>query len=563
MSSETITENSSRGRLVLAAGSALTALLLALSFPPAAWALLAWIALVPLLLALHRPNGKRAWLILLPAGWAFGIAGFFWVRHVTVLGMLLLGLYIALYFLVFCVVVRWLSLRKGVPLTFAVPLVWTSLEVARGLLLTGLPMVFLAHTQYRALTVIQIADLTGAAGVTFWIAAVNGLLADMVLHFGRRAPRRGGGRVLTAAAFVLVISAFAQWYGLHRLNTIVTKQGPSIALVQGNIPQSVKNRLTEEHVADIFLRHMTMTKEAQSGTPPDLVIWPETMTPYGLFDFDYEERCRAHLRHLAAKGELAQGKDMIQRLQNTPGWRSMLYERQQHSSLLVGSGSYTIAGDRVLNQNSVRFLPRKGRGPTARYDKMHLVPFGEYVPLKPLIGWIVGPFIPFEDGLTPGASRTVFTIDGWRFATVICFEDLFPRLTAGFARDGPKLDFIVNITNEGWFKDGAELDHHLAIAAFRAVECRAGFARAANTGISAFISPTGRILSALTVDGRDREVAGVLRGRATSTDTRSPYLVVGELFAWLCVAACSLCMLAAAAPGVVRRCLSRGPSGPR
>jgi apolipoprotein N-acyltransferase len=191
------------------------------------------------------------------------------------------------------------------------------------------------------------------------------------------------------------------------------------------------------------------------------------------------------------------------------------------------------------------------------------VPFGEYVPLKPLIGWIVGPFIPFEDGLTPGTSRTVFTIDGWRFATVICFEDMFPRLTASFERGDTKLDFIVNITNEGWFKDGAELDHHLAIAVFRAVECRAGFARAANTGISAFISPTGRVLSALTVDGRDREVAGVLRGRATSTDTRSPYLVVGELFAWLCVAACSLCMLAAALPGIVRRGSSHGPSDSR
>jgi apolipoprotein N-acyltransferase len=162
---------------------------------------------------------------------------------------------------------------------------------------------------------------------------------------------------------------------------------------------------------------------------------------------------------------------------------------------------------------------------------------------------MVGPFIPFEDGLTPGEERTLFEVGGSHFAVLICFEDMFPRLVADFARGEQKLDFIVNITNEGWFKDGSELDLHLAGAVFRAIECRAGFVRAANTGISAFVSPTGRITSTLTVDGRDREVAGVLHGRSLSTDTRSPYLAVGESFAWLCVAGCGLSLAAAAWPG--------------
>ncbi|MFH1730997.1 MAG: apolipoprotein N-acyltransferase [Planctomycetota bacterium] len=524
-----------------ASGAALTVLMLLAAFPPLELAVFAWCALVPLLLVLREARGKLAWLLIWLAGWAFGIGGFFWARHVTVLGMVLLGLYISVYFLVFCAAARWLSFRKGMPLAFAAALVWTSLEVIRGVFLTGLPMLFLAHTQYEALPVIQVADLTGAAGVTFWIAAVNGILADAICYFRQRAPRRGARRVLIAAVFVLVISAFAQWYGSFRLNTIVTRRGPSIALIQGNIPQDVKNRLTEEDVEDIFRKHLAMTDEAQAGRPPRMVIWPETMTPYGLFDLDYEEAVRRRISGLREEERLEDARYHVQRLRKTARWRRLLYERQQRSALLLGSGSYSPGDKEVLLYNSVRFLPGGGRGPTARYDKIHLVPFGEYVPLKPLIGWIVGPLIPFEQGLTPGAGQPLFEIDGWRFAPTICFEDQFPRLTADFGRGGQKMDFIVNVTNEGWFKDGTELDEHLAIAVFRAVECRAGFVRAANTGISAFISPTGRILSRLIVDGRDREVGGVLRGHATTTDLRSPYLALGELFGWLCVAVWALC----------------------
>ena len=527
--------------MTVAGASALTALMLLVAFPPLELAVFAWCGLVPLLLALRAARGKLAWLLICLAGWAFGIGGFFWARHVTVLGMVLLGFYISLYFLVFCVAVRWLSFRKGMPLAFAAALVWTSLEVIRGVLLSGLPMLFLAHTQYKALPVIQIADLTGAAGVTFWIAAVNGLLADAICYFRQGAPRRGSSRVLAAAGFVLVVSAFAQWYGSFRLNTIVTRRGPSIAVIQGNIPQDVKNRLTEEDVANIFEKHLAMTDEARAGRAPRLVIWPETMTPWGLFDLDYEDAVRQALPGLRKEGRLEAARYYARRLRNTPRWRAMLYERQQHSALLIGSGSYSLGGEKLLRYNSVRFLPRGGRGPAGRYDKIHLVPFGEYVPLKSLIGWLVGPLIPFEEGMTAGTERTLFEIDGWRFAPTICFEDMFPRLTADFGRGKEKMDFIVNVTNEGWFKDGTELDQHLAVAVFRAVECRAGFVRAANTGISAFISPTGRILSRLIIDGRDREVAGVLEGHATTADLRSPYLELGELFGWSCVGAWALC----------------------
>jgi len=519
--------------------AALTAAALALAFPPAEVSALAWIALVPLLLALSRIGRRRDWLLVWLAGWAFGIAGFFWARHVTVLGLMLLGLYISFYVVLFAGGTRWL-MRRGMPFAFAAPLVWTALEVVRGVLFTGLPMLLLAHTQYRWLRAIQIADLAGTAGVTFWIVMVNGLLADAVLYFARR-PCERTLRVLAGAVVVVLLSTFALVYGHHRLTTIVTRRGPRIAVVQGNIPQDVKNRLTEKDVSDMFATHMELTRKALKGKP-DLIIWPETMAPYGLFDPDYEAKCWQYVERLRTIDK--SDRQLVERLGNTPRWRGALYDHQNESAFLIGVGSYSVTDGVFQRYNSVRFLPRGKRGPTTRYDKIHLVPFGEYVPLKPLIGWAVGPLIPYEEGLTPGAERTLFEIDGWHFAPTICFEDLFPREVADFARGETKVDFIVNVTNEGWFKDGAELDQHIAIAAFRAIECRAGFVRAANTGISAFISPTGRVLSTLSDQhGRDREIAGVLIERVTGTDVRSPYLFVGESFGGACVAGCILSML--------------------
>jgi apolipoprotein N-acyltransferase len=184
---------------------------------------------------------------------------------------------------------------------------------------------------------------------------------------------------------------------------------------------------------------------------------------------------------------------------------------------------------------------------------MHLVPFGEYIPLKSLLAPVLGPVIPYEYGVAPGDRPLSYEIAGWKFAPTICYEDVFPELVASFARRGGGFDCIVNVTNEGWYKDGSELDQHLAIAAFRAVECRAGLIRAANTGISAFVSPTGRIVSKLIVDGRDREIAGVLHGRVLTAAGRSPYFAVGEFFGKLCTVAWVCCVAGLALAQTLRR----------
>jgi len=480
---------------------ALSAAMLALAGPPANISAAAWVALVPLAVALRNPITRYRLLILWIGGLGYGLSMFFYVRHVTTLGTAGLALYISFYFVAFAALVRWASFVRRMPLALSMPLFWAALEHLRGFLLTGLPWGFLAHTQYMNLKFIQIADFAGAAGVTFWIGAVNGSLADILMwRFGKS--NRGRWEIAVSAACVLVLSAFAIGYGEYRMSTIIIEEGPVTALVQGNIPQDLKNRLTRENIIEIFSRHVYLSNGAMRSAPrPEIIIWPETMAPFGVLDEQYRNPSNIFLQPLL--------------------------QLQRNADLLVSAVSNPLADDKTFH-NSIFFLPRGKLGPTARYDKIHIVPFGEYVPLKPLIGKILAPIIPYDDGLTAGTNYTLFESSGWTFAPTVCYEDGFAGLVRRFNRHGRKIDCIVNVTNEGWFKDGIELDQHLAIGVFRAIENRAGLVRAANTGISAFVSPLGAITAK-----KDREVRGFLVSKVTRTSTMAPFVYAGELFGWL------------------------------
>ncbi|MFW6159176.1 MAG: apolipoprotein N-acyltransferase, partial [Planctomycetota bacterium] len=289
--------------------------------------------------------------------------------------------------------------------------------------------------------------------------------------------------------------------------------------------------------------------------PPDLILWPETMAPPGVFDRRLQERRREWLRRHGAMRPTKRWQAIRDDYRKYARRLARFRPLQERATLVVSANSCPDPTEPDVCYNSAFLLPEgEGGGPERRYDKIHLVPFGEYVPLRGLLGWAIGPLVPYD--LSPGDEGRLFEIDGWTFAPTICFEDAFPGLVADFAREPGGADFIVNLTNEGWFKDGSELDQHLAIAVFRAVECRAGFIRAANTGISAFIEPTGRIRKRLVVDGRDREVAGVLHGVATTSREESAYLVAGEWFGTVCAVAWFFCLLVAGS-GRIRNGLRR------
>lgn len=493
---------------------------------------LAFVAWTPLLMLLL--GAPRRWAILgfWAAGFLYFLGSLYWLLLVTAIGWVALAFYLSLYFLLFAVLCRWLSTGKPhVPFVLGAPVIWVAMEFLRSatwtgpdwFLFTGLPWQLAGHPLYRQLPMIQIADLTGVYGISFLVIAVNAVLASVMvawLQGGLSDHRRRWG-VVAAAIFVSLLVAGDLIYGCYRLAQYKPREGPRICVVQGNVPQDLKvvagwNKLSLDELRDAANRvrsemlqaYMTVTRTAQDQ-PRDILVWPETTVPGPI-----EEDAASFL----AVQELC---------------------RMSHSYVLVGATR--DAGDGIVRQwrNSVYYY-----APSATligtYDKLHLVPFGEYIPMVGRFPWLRH-FMPpgYIATCTPGTEMVLFSLPGpgdrhWTFGTPVCFEDTMPYLIRRFRRRGA--DFIVNLTNDGWFRGSYEMDQHLAISAFRAVENRIGVVRAANTGISAFIEPSGRIQLRLTdARGHWREVAGTLSGRVL-TDTRETFYTRQEdVFAVTCL----------------------------
>ena len=500
-----------------------SAVLVWLAFPPADLGLVAWVALIPWLVMVSRARPGRAAAWSAAAGVAVFVALLHWLRFVTAAGWLALAVYCGAYWPVAALILGWLK-RRRVPFILATPLVLTVMEFARAHLFTGFPFYFLGHSQYARLAVIQIADLTGVYGVTFLIALVNGFVADRIVD--RPEPRR---RALLACGVAGAVAALALGYGLVRLGSDRTREGPKVCLVQANVPLSLKHSPSLDETFGTLERHVELSKQA-IGRGVDLVIWPETMVPGPL--------------------NLASAKEILVRIAANPEWKEYadFLERcraevvraatETGSHLLVGAE--TQVPETGARYNSAYFLSPKGEI-LGRYDKIHLVVFGEYTPLTQIFPFLkkLRPAVMGPD-LSAGKLRWLFDLpsrDGAgakKFGTTICYEDSEAGLFRQFVRDGA--DFMVNVTNDGWFRDSSELDHHLSVCVFRAVENRVPIARCANTGISALIAPDGRIAERIVLpDGTYREVEGTLIGRLPMSDHRSFYTAHGDLFAWLCV----------------------------
>ncbi len=535
--------------------SFLTVLSLCLSFPPVDWGILAWIACVPWLVLVA--TGEK---YVYPGSLAVGVAFFFiqlsWLRHVTVIAWVLLSLYCAAYFPAFAWCVRYAVLTRRWPLVLVVPCVWTALEFIRSFFLSGFPWFFLGHTQYRYLPVIQAADVVGVHGISFAVIMVNAGIADLITNvvsdvrgtvlpasspirtdsilkkifpgtfcaerrirpkFPRSKPVFYGLVCLLPLAVAVVFLL----YGLSWLQRYKPQEGPTLCMVQGNIPQEVKFESTEEDELQIMKKYADLSLNTK-GRQVDLLVWPETMMP-GLLNIDPELTGR--------KIDLMSQITAVQLAQ------------ELNANAIFGGIALTLVGDEQIYFNSAYYYNRRGKL-LDRYDKIHLVPFGEFTPLKKYFPFLAG-LVPYEIGLTHGARRTLFHLDDFTFGASICYEDTVPSLMRRFRKDGA--DFMLNVTNDGWFRDSAELDQHLAIMVFRAVENRICFARAANTGISAFVSPDGFIYDRLSDrNGRHREIAGTLINRVRYVKCPiTVYTMYGDWFSVLCVVA-SCAMLFAA-----------------
>lgn len=428
---------------------------------------MAWGALLAWLFLIERSKPKGAFFYSVLIGLLFFGGTIWWVSYpalvVAPLVIAILALYLGCW--------GWMAQRimvkdegsgvKGkttalhpAPYTvlFGLPAAWVLLEVIRSFFpFSGFGWNLLAHTQWNRIPLIQLADLTGAYGISFLVVMVNVALWQ-ALRTRRVVPLALTGLLLFA---VLV-------YGSFRLRAIdqAMAKAPAfkVAVVQGNVPQYQK--WDQAYKEKIWERYETLTQEA-AQQDPDLIVWPETAVPDFLGEIGVSDR----LSRLAWSFQ-------------TP--------------LLVGAPVVEWAASSTLFNSAVLF---GSEGEILeRYDKIHLVPFGEFVPFRRWFGWLYRYFTIGE--FTPGQEFTVFEAPLGRgratvpFSVLICFEDLFLPLSRRFLQEGAQVLFV--ITNDAWFKRSAGSLQHLQTSVFRAVEGHVWVARAANTGWSGFIDPAGR-----------------------------------------------------------------------
>ncbi|HTN42805.1 MAG TPA: apolipoprotein N-acyltransferase [Nitrospiria bacterium] len=495
--------------------ASLSGVLCFLSFPRYDFEALAWIALVPLFLALENQTVRKSFWLGWSAGTVYFLGTVHWVTNTMIRYgklpavvsypiMLLFVVYLGLYVAAFAALFVFLRRRTTFPATLSAPVLWVSLELLRTYALTGFPWAALGYSQYLALPVIQVADTTGVYGVSFLVVLVNVAVAEGGLAL--RVPRfRPAAWKPVATALVAV--ALVLGYGAWRLSQDRLSQPPTlrVGVVQANIPQDRKwdARFRQETID----RYERLSNDLSSRSIR-LLVWPEAAMP---FFFEEDEAFRQQV------------VDTV---------------RGDRVPLLFGSPAVTTVGNQLRLFNSAYFLSADGRL-LGRYDKMHLVPFGEYVPLERLLFFVnkmaegIGDFLPGEDYTVmtlPSVDESQQTAQAGpspKIATVICFEVIFPDLVRRFVKHGAQL--MITITNDAWFGDSSAPYQHFSMVVLRAVENRVPFARAANTGVSGFIDRSGRIqkTSPIFVEAAQ---ADALRLRTQTTF----YTRHGDIFAYVC-----------------------------
>lgn len=490
-------ENENVRKLLLAG---LSGLLLFFSFPMYGCGIVAWVALIPLFFALKDASPRAGFRIGFLTGVVAYIGIFYWIVYVVVqygylpvyagiAAMLLLAAYLSVYMACFAAGVVFLK-GKGVPLFLSAPLLWTVLEYLRSHLLTGFPWANLAYSQYLYTKIIQIADVTGLYGITYAVVLINSVLYDLLSERGHR--RRLWVETVFAGVLVTAILGYGHVRTAEIDNIVKTAPGIQAALIQGNIEQSVKwDPLYQSQTIDIY-RSLSRESIPSGG---GLIVWPETAAPF----------------YFQNPGPLQQALVDIAR---TSG-----------SSILFGSPSYEKEKETVHYMNSAYLLGPDGTL-GGRYDKVHLVPYGEYVPLRrffPFIGKLVVGVGDFKAGR--GYYPLAFA--GHRLGVLICYEGIFPEAARDYKNE--KVGLLVNITNDAWFGRTSAPYQHLAMTVFRAIENRLYLIRAANTGISAIIDPKGSIVSRTGLFERT-----ILKGDVKIIDEKTLYAAYGNAFVYLC-----------------------------
>ncbi len=542
---------------------------------------LAWVALVPVLLSVRSARtGRAAFLRGLVAGLAFFYAAIWWVSHaMTAFGGLSLPLsLLALTLLVGYMAVHWAAAfwaawkvrdRLGWPLWAQLPWIWAALELSRNYLLTGFPWANLGYTQVRTLRVAQLAAVTGVYGIAALVVLVNAALAELAAS---RWERRTLPRRALALAGALLVAALV--HGDLRLRAVRARAeaAPSITVgvVQPNVDQSVKNKM-RDRAEWILGRLVPLTLEADRNGA-DLVAWPEATYPLYV---------PSGVRSFAVEGS---GVPPLSR-----------------AHLLMGAVTLeTVSapgGARARRVGNVNLLLTPSLEVVGKYQKHHLVPFGEYVPLARYLGFL-RQIVPSFAPATPGSELVVLEFaaaatadptstststptsnpnptstaastpspERVRLAPMICFDAIFPEINVAFARKEPEPEILVNTTNDAWYGYSSGPYQFLDIVRLRAIEAGKAVVRPAYAGVSAVILPTGELApGALDVGPVDPDLAPdpaepprLLLARVPRLRGLTPYTRFGDLFAYACAAFAGAALAAALRRGSAR---TRGGAG--
>lgn len=477
-----------------------TGLAFGLSFPPFRFGFLAYWALVPYFYLLEGKNTRETIRWSYITGLFVHLTTLYWIGWVTLPGAIGAILFLPLFFVVYGLGHNLLADRLGPRFVLAIPFWWTAIEYLRSLGQVGFPWISLGYTQTYYTVLIQYASATSVFGVSFWVVCINVVIYELLHSLDNL---RRCLWLLGAIVLLFAVPLVHGWLVLHRPGSV--REKVRLALIQGNIDPYEK--WDEAFLDENFTTYERLTDQAVQQHP-DLIVWPETALPtYIRYDTHYLRWMREHVRRW-----------------NVP--------------VLTGVPDYDVYSDGSTRTYNAAFLFEPDRQEIQRYDKIQLVPFGERVPYQGMLGWFKRLLDRLEMGegdFSPGKEVRIFTFQkrpgadslthDVRFGTVICFESVFPDLVRRFVAKGA--EFLLVITNDGWFGRTSGPYQHARAAVFRAIENRCWLGRCANTGISAFIDPYGRVVKQ---SGLNEEA--VLVGDIELRQGETFFTRHGNVFSW-------------------------------
>ena len=493
--------------------SAFSGILLVQSFPRFNLEVLAWFAFIPLFSAIESKTPQRAALLGFITGMIFYSWALKWINNTLinygnlpqVVSFMVLGLlaaYLSFYTSLFCYLIRRVCKdNRGLLFLFA-PVLWTALEYIRSTHSEyGFSWLGLGYSQFQTLPVIQMAEITGVYGVSWLIMLVNIGFYLSWKSWERDSETNMGPRFLSITILVLVL-----WlgYGGFAMNRTAQTPGLKVALIQGNVEQFMKWNPVYQKVVISKYRDLTL-KAAQSK--PQLIVWPETAMP-----FYYNQH--------------AEGTEFVKDL-----------ARQIQTPILFGSPFRTKEGTNIIHYNSAYLVTETGTTQN-RYDKIHLVPFGEFVPFRKLL-FFVEKLVEMIGDFGRGKEATIFNVGKYKAGVSICYEIIFPDLIRQAVKNGA--NFLINITNDAWFGKSAASYQHMSMGVLRAVENRVPIVRSANTGISGTITANGTLRDETELFVDAARITQITPGERGLTF----YSAYGDIFSWLCLLGTGLLVVTA------------------